>query len=412
MKLVLHVHFTLLLLVTCAGIHGEEDAGFCDKGDEGCVEDEERHNVWTERRGNSIAADDIIVEYLKENGVSLSRLELALLLSHLDVENDGRVDKHDLEALQNLEGEAIKIVQSVVASFDRLDQNDDGKLTKDELPASSSESEGEDDEDAGDITISQYLKVISKLDKTVSEALSPFQGLDFLSPFEVKTVIGKSVAVFLEKDVDGSGGLNLAEYLSQIDRPDNPRSKILDDTQKETIFTMIDKDGDGEISFSEFQAVIPKGPPTMPTSKDMDSIFDDADQDGDGFWSKDEFAHHLKNMVIKTGAPEPNENDISAAFRQLDVDKDGLVSKKEMHGIQKQIQNIQEDKAVQGFNEMDTDGDGVLTKDEMVTMAEFMEERSGQKVDVDMLIKMLDKNGNDVIELDELKEMVQRMVPK
>lgn len=67
-------------------------------------------------------------------------------------------------------------------------------------------------------------------------------------------------------------------------------------------------------------------------------------------------------MVIKTGAPEPNENDISAAFRQLDVDKDGLVSKKEMHGIQKQIQNIQEDKAVQGFNEMDTDGDGVLTK--------------------------------------------------
>lgn len=77
-----------------------------------------------------------------------------------------------------------------------------------------------------------------------------------------------------------------AEYLSQIDRPDNPRSKILDDTQKETIFTMIDKDGDGEISFSEFQAVIPKGPPTMPTSKDMDSIFDDADQDGDGFWSK------------------------------------------------------------------------------------------------------------------------------
>lgn len=48
----------------------------------------------------------------------------------------------------------------------------------------------------------------------------------------------------------------------------------------------------------------------------------------------------------------------------------------------------------------------------MVTMAEFMEERSGQKVDVDMLIKMLDKNGNDVIELDELKEMVQRMVPK
>lgn len=94
------------------------------------MEDEERHNVWTERRGNSIAADDIIVEYLKENGVSLSRLELALLLSHLDVENDGRVDKHDLEALQNLEGEAIKIVQSVVASFDRLDQNDDGKLTK------------------------------------------------------------------------------------------------------------------------------------------------------------------------------------------------------------------------------------------------------------------------------------------
>lgn len=45
MKLVLHVHFTLLLLVTCAGIHGEEDAGFCDKGDEGCGSYFHKHHI-------------------------------------------------------------------------------------------------------------------------------------------------------------------------------------------------------------------------------------------------------------------------------------------------------------------------------------------------------------------------------
>ncbi len=46
----------------------------------------------------------------------------------------------------------------------------------------------------------------------------------------------------------------------------------------------------------------------------------------------------------------------------------------------------------------------------MSGMAEAMEERSGgQKVDVDALIGMMDKNGNGVIELEEVTEMVHRM---
>lgn len=48
----------------------------------------------------------------------------------------------------------------------------------------------------------------------------------------------------------------------------------------------------------------------------------------------------------------------------------------------------------------------------MMTMATAMEDKSGQKVDVDTLIKMMDKNGNEVIELEEVTEMVQRMTPQ
>lgn len=150
--------------------------------------------------------------------------------------------------------------------------------------------------------------------------------------------------------------------MSQANHPDNPRAQMLDESQKEKIFGMIDKDGDGEISYSEFQGVIPKGPPTLPTPKDMDQIFQAADKDGDEHWSLEEFSDHLKSMVAKTGAPVPKTIEIMEAFTQLDKNMDGQVSKEEMRGVGEQIEKIQEEKAAQGFAEMDLDGDGVLTR--------------------------------------------------
>lgn len=48
-------------------------------------------------------------------------------------------------------------------------------------------------------------------------------------------------------------------------------------------------------------------------------------------------------------------------------------------------------------------------QEEMKSMAEVMEERSGKTVDVDELIKMLDKNDNGVVDLEEVVRIVSHV---
>lgn len=67
-------------------------------------------------------------------------------------------------------------------------------------------------------------------------------------------------------------------------------------------------------------------------------------------------------MVKKTGAPDPKKEETEAAFSHLDVNEDGKISRDEMQGIKKEIENIQKEKATQGFKEMDLDGDGILSR--------------------------------------------------
>lgn len=74
------------------------------------------------------------------------------------------------------------------------------------------------------------------------------------------------------------------EYLNQIDRPTNKHAQTMSQEQKEAIFGLIDKDSNGEISFAEFQAVIPQNPPNI--DRDLEKLFDAADVDKDGFWSE------------------------------------------------------------------------------------------------------------------------------
>lgn len=86
----------------------------------------------TSSKPKGVTVDQSILEYLEKNGVTLKKLELAILVHHLDQGDDGRVDNEDLETvIQNIlaEGANMRIVQSVIKSFDRLDKNDDGKLT-------------------------------------------------------------------------------------------------------------------------------------------------------------------------------------------------------------------------------------------------------------------------------------------
>jgi Ca2+-binding EF-hand superfamily protein len=90
------------------------------------AEDEEDENG----SRKPVTADDEILELFKENGVSMTKLQLELLLNHLDKEDDGKVDAQDLENIKINAEDPLSIVQSVIASFNRLDKNQDGKISE------------------------------------------------------------------------------------------------------------------------------------------------------------------------------------------------------------------------------------------------------------------------------------------
>jgi len=138
--------------------------------------------------------------------------------------------------------------------------------------------------------------------------------------------------------------------------------------------------------------------------------------------------------------PEPVEAEVEEAFGKLDKDEDGLISSEEMNGVLGEIEKLTDAKSTQAFREMDADGDGVLSrvnkdiecvawwfdvrnvsivniivwflKAEIETIAQVMEQRSGgEKFDADILIKMLDRNSDGVIQFEEMNELVKRMMP-
>jgi Ca2+-binding EF-hand superfamily protein len=126
---------------------------------------------------------------------------------------------------------------------------------------------------------------------------------------------------FDEMDADGNG------YVDETEAPHGPPPMPLD---PETILADWDKDGDGQISSTEFL-----GPPDH---------FDDLDADADGVLTAEELAAGMSTPPM--GQPMGNR------FENDDTDGDGLVSQAEFQGPQEL------------FDEMDADGDGYISRSE------------------------------------------------
>lgn len=124
----------LLNTLLISGVVSRKDT--CDEPG-GCFEDDEedRHNVWTaevheESEAGSENVDESVMEYFKDNGISLTKWELELLLNHLDGNNDGKVDVEDLNGFQFYTDDPLKVVENVLQSFNRIDADDNGVLSQ------------------------------------------------------------------------------------------------------------------------------------------------------------------------------------------------------------------------------------------------------------------------------------------
>lgn len=144
---------------------------------------------------------------------------------------------------------------------------------------------------------------------------------------------------------------------------------------RQTMFNMIDQNGDGSIDKSELTALSQQNGSDL-----VDEIFSKVDTNQDDLISKIEFDASLAKMEqqMKNGdsgmsalsgmpPPPPPEN----VFDTADTNDDGFVSKDELTAVMGQNGN-NIDKI---FSQVDTDGDGLISKTEDESFHEKMKDR-------------------------------------
>ncbi|KAG5064284.1 hypothetical protein JHK85_005467 [Glycine max] len=130
------------------------------------------------------------------------------------------------------------------------------------------------------------------------------------------------------------------------------------------IFNKFDKNGDGKISVTELKDMLAAlGSKT--TDEELKRMMEELDQNGDGFIDLKEFA----DFHCNGGAGKDDSKELRDAFDLYDVDKNGLISAKELHDV---LRNLGEKCSLGDCRRMisnvDADGDGNVNFEEFKKM--------------------------------------------
>lgn len=212
--------------------------------------------------------------------------------------------------------------------------------------------------------------------------------------------------VFSLIDSDGDGKLSQSEFVSA--RPDS-----MDESTATALFKKIDSEGTGSISQDQFAQMMreagpPPGPPPggMAGGKNdskLDQLFSSLDADGDGTISQSEMETALSNS---------DKTKVDSVFSQLDADGNGSISTDELKSGVKQAmaghhhhdKTASDDTSLdQIFSSLDTNGDGTVSQSEMEASLS-----NSNKTSVDSVFSQLDADGNGSISQAELKDGIKQ----
>ena len=212
---------------------------------------------------------------------------------------------------------------SAEAIFQKLDANQDGKLTKDELP-----------ERAADKLLQADADGDGALTKEELEQARPGRG--FGGPGGAARF--DEVFAGLDKNADG--------VLTQDEVPEKLADRI----------AAADADGDGQVTKEELQAVRPGrgGPGGSGGPPPIDQVFERSDANGDGKLTQDELPPQVAERIMKA-----------------DADGDGAVTKEELEQARQAMGGQFADRI---FERLDENRDGKLTQDELTRFAEKLME--------------------------------------
>ncbi|XP_022983538.1 calcium-binding protein CML24-like [Cucurbita maxima] len=130
------------------------------------------------------------------------------------------------------------------------------------------------------------------------------------------------------------------------------------------IFKKFDKNGDGKISVSELGAALGELGGKI-SSDETRRIMLEIDTDGDGFIDLDEFAAFHREAYPDGGG----NKDLQDAFDLYDMDKNGLISAKELHFVLKRLgEKCSLKDCCRMISSVDVDGDGHVNFEEFKKM--------------------------------------------
>lgn len=245
--------------------------------------------------------------------------------------------------------------------FDTYDANQDGKVTKDEYTGDPGVFDVVDTDKDGVVTLAELGMP------------ADYKPRPLPKPMDEKSDAGRSgnLAERLEKfklqlagwDADKDGKVTKEEYKGKL-----PFETM--DRNKDGVISMEDLRGAGKGEPGKGEPGKPGAPGAMPSPDELRQRFKDADKNGDGKVTKDEF-------------PGPAER-----FAMLDRDQDGAVTADEIESALKDGMNGEGGRGKRMFQRFDKDGDGKVSR------AEFP---GG-----DEAFKAMDKDGDGFVTAEEV----------
>merc|ERR1719158_2802706 len=324
-----------------------------------------------DRNGDGALSKDELSSAMKSSGDSYSDVEVNAIFSLGDVDGDGEITLEEFITLMSPSSSSIvqrlrkqyKNMSDVKAAFKKIDRDNDGLLSKQEMMQSSGNMFDKEEVDA----------------------------------------------IFALGDINGDGELDMGEFISimfpsavEVAMQVSATFKTMDDIKQG--FKLMDKDGDGQITKQEMASSGHRF-----NNAQVDAVFALGDVNDDGVLDLDEFIAVMcpsaLTVISRLRGKYSNISEVKKAFLAIDVNRDGLLSKDELSGKF----NAQEAEAI--FILGDLNGDGEIDLEEFIgllcPMAGMALARLTRNVnninDAQQLFRILDKDGDGNISMEEMR---------
>merc|ERR1719481_2335601 len=342
--------------------------------------------------------------------------ESKLVFDIADIDGNGTIDIG--EFVQMMFPNAAQLISDlkqnfateaeVKAAFNSWDSNKDGQISFAELKAAVQRSGQKlSDEDINAIFVVGDADQNGEIDLGEFMAMMMPTSSDVVAKFRaIRKTVKDVQQSFKQIDRDGNGTIDKQELTAAL------KSSGGNFTQQDidTLFAAGDIDGNGEIDYEEFIAlmcpsasdIVEKFRAKYKTLNDVRAAFKRFDRNGDGALSKDELS-----SAMKSSGDSYSDIEVDAIFSLGDVDGDGEITLEEfitlmspssssiVQKLRKSFKNLNDVKAA--FKKIDTNKDGLLSKQEVLQSSGNMFD----KEEVDSIFALGDVNDDGVLDLDE-----------